>query len=91
MILCLLGKIVSYLFYSKRPAEVNSWIDPNHISSQRTRKKRRVRKNTEAQVNFVEFLRAPFLRTSPVAASEDEHDESKLLHMTSSRLNKCYL
>ena len=30
------------------------------------------------------------LRTSLVAASEDEHDETKLLHMTS-QLNKCYL
>ena len=40
---------------------------------------------------FVEFLRTPFLKTSPVAASEDEHDETtQLLHMTS-RLSICYL
>ena len=50
-------------------------------------------KNIQAQVfsvNFTEFSRTPFLRTSPVAASEDELDETELLHMTS-RLNKCYL
>ena len=41
-------------------------------------------------VNFAEVLRATFLRTPPVAASEDEHDETKLPHITS-RLNKCYL
>ena len=41
-------------------------------------------------VNFAKFLRTPLLRTSPVTASEDEYDETKLLHMTY-RLNKCYL
>ena len=34
-------------------------------------------------VNFFEFLRTPFLRTSPVVAFEDEHEETKLQHMTS--------
>ena len=28
-------------------------------------------------MNFDEFLRAPFLRTSMVAASEDEHDQNQ--------------
>ena len=75
MFLCLLSEVVSYLFYSKRPTEVNWWIHPNHICPQRTRIKRRARKKTQAQVFSVNF--AEFLRTSPVAASEDEHDETK--------------
>ena len=65
MFLCLLGEVVSYLFYSKRPMEVNWWILPNHISPQRTTKKRRTRKNTQAQVfsvNSAEFLRTPFFK-----------------------------
>ena len=33
---------------------------------------------------------AKFLRTPPVAASEDEDDETKVLHITS-RLNNCDL
>ena len=41
-------------------------------------------------VNFVEFLRTLFLTKSLVAASEDEPDETKLLHMIF-RMNKCYL
>ena len=41
-------------------------------------------------VTFVEFLRYLFIRTLTVTASEDEHDETKLLHMTSG-LNKFYL
>ena len=56
-------------------------------------KKRRARKKIQEQVfsvNFAELLRAPFLITSLMAASEDEHDETKLLHMTS-QLNKFYL
>ena len=81
MFLCLLGEVVSYLFYSKRPTEVNWWIHPNHISPQRTRKKRRARKKIQAQVFSVNL--AEFLRTPPVAASEVEYDETKLLHMTS--------
>ena len=32
-------------------------------------------------VNFVKCLRIHFLRTSPVTASEDEHDKTKLLDM----------
>ena len=65
MFLCLLGEVVSYLFYSKRPTEVTWWIHPNHISPQRTRKKRRTRKNAQVQVfsvNFAEFLRTPFFK-----------------------------
>ena len=65
MFLCLFGEVVSYLFYSKRPTENNWWIPPNHISPPRTRKKRRARKNTQAQVfsvNFTEFLRTPFFK-----------------------------
>ena len=61
MFLCLLGEVVSYLFYSKRPTEVN-WCNFNRVSLQRTRKKRRVRKNTQAQVSFAEFLRTPFFK-----------------------------
>ena len=41
-------------------------------------------------VDFAKFLRTTFLRISSLAASEDEHDKTKLLHMKS-RLNKCYL
>ena len=41
-------------------------------------------------VDFAKFLRAPVLRISSLAASEDEHDKTRLLHMKS-RLNKCYL
>ena len=40
--------------------------------------------------NFVEFFITLFLKTLTVAASEDEHDKIKQLHMTSC-LNKCYL
>ena len=88
MFLCLLGEVVSYLFYSKWPMEVNWWIYPNHISPKHTREKRRAKKKIQTQVfsvNFAEFLRTPFLKTSLVAASE-----TKLLHMTS-QLNKCCL
>ena len=89
--LCLLGEVLSYLFYSKRPEEVNWWTHANHIFPKRTRKKRRARKKIQAQMLFVNFAeKNTFLRTSPVAASEDKHDETELLHMTS-RLNKCYL
>ena len=35
-------------------------------------------------------FRTRSLRTTPIAASKDEHDETKQLHMTS-RLNNCYL
>ena len=65
MFLCLLSKVVSYLFYNKRPTEVNWWIHPNHISPQRTRKKRKAKKKTQAQVfssNFTKFLRTPFYK-----------------------------
>ena len=41
-------------------------------------------------VNFADSAEQLFLRTPLVAASEDEHDETKLLHMTS-RLSTCYL
>ena len=34
-------------------------------------------------LNFAKFLRTPFLRTSPVVASEDEHGETKLLYIKS--------
>ena len=40
--------------------------------------------------DFAEFLRTFFERTLRVAASEDEHDETKLSNQTS-RLDKCYL
>ena len=46
----------------------------------------RARKKIQAQVfsvDFAEFLRTPFLRASLVAASEDEHNETKLLHVAS--------
>ena len=64
------------------------YFTANSLSPQET--KERARKETSARcfhVNFEEFLRTPFLRTITVAASEDEHDETKLLHMTS-QLNK---
>ena len=50
------------------------------------------RKKIQARVfpvNFAGFLGTPFLRTSPVAASEDGYDETKLLHIML-RFNKCY-
>ena len=31
MLLCLLSKVVSYFFYSKRPTEFYRWIHANHI------------------------------------------------------------
>ena len=54
--------------------------------------KKKSKEKIQAQVfsvDFAEFLRTLFLRTSSVAASEDEHEETKLLHMTS-QLDKCY-
>ena len=33
-------------------------------------------------MNYAKFLRTPFLRTPAVAASENEHDKTKLLHTT---------
>ena len=41
-------------------------------------------------VNFVKFLRTPFLRTPLVADSEDEHNETKQLDMAS-QLNNCMI
>ena len=59
-----------------------------------TRNKKKSRKRDSSTVVFILFLRNfkehLFLRTLKVAASADEHDETKLLHMTS-RLNKCLL
>ena len=41
-------------------------------------------------VNFAIFVRSFFfLRTPPVALSEDEHEETKLMDITF-RLNNCY-
>ena len=54
------------------------------------KKSKKIDSSTGVFCEFAEFLRTPFSRTSPVAGSEDEHDETKLLHMTP-RLNKCYL
>ena len=62
MFLCLLGKVVGYLFYSKWPREVNWWIYPNHIPHNAQGKKRRATKNTQAwvfSVNFAEFCLSP--------------------------------
>ena len=91
MFFCLLGEVVSYLFYKKWPTEVNRWRHLNHISSQGT--KRRMEKVTPAKVfslYFAEFSRTLFLETLAVAPSEDKHEENNLLHIAS-RLNKCYL
>ena len=59
-----------------------------------TRKKKKSRKKDSSTVvfqlilwNFKEHI---FLRTLTMTVSEDEHGETKLLHMIS-RLNKCYL
>ena len=93
MFLCLLGEIVSYLFYSKRPTmKVNWWIHLKRISPQGTKRRAKKRDSIRSGVffvNFAEFLRKTFLRTVRVAASEDVQDETKLLHMTS-WLNKHY-
>ena len=90
MFLCLLGEIVSYLFYSKRPTtKVNWWIHLKRICPQGTKRRAKNRDSIRSVfffVNFAEFLRKTFLRTVRVAASEDE---TKLLHMTS-WLNKHY-
>ena len=86
MFLCLLGEVASYLFYSKRPAEVKSWINPSHISPQGTKRSAGKRlQHRYRPVNFAEFLRTP-----PLTASEDEHGETKQLHNTS-QLNDCFL
>ena len=83
--------IYTYLFDSKRSTEVNWRIYSNHITPQGTKEEQeKSLQHICFPVNFAEFLRISFLRTPPVAASEDEHDETKLLHITS-RLNKCYL
>ena len=72
-------------------------MDPSHpyfsITQKEKKKGKKKKKKIQAQVfpvNFAGFLRTPFLRTSPVAASEYEHDETKLLYITS-RLDKCYI
>ena len=85
---CLLDEVVNYLFYSKRPPKLTDGSILNIFPHNTQGKNRRARKETPAQVfsmNFAEILRAP-----PVAASEDENNEIKLLHMAS-RLSKCYL
>ena len=92
MFLCLLGEIVSYLFYSKRPTtEVNWWIHLKRICPQGTKRRAKKRDSIRSAffVNFAEFLRKFFLRTVRVAVSEDVQDETKLLHMAS-WLNKHY-
>ena len=61
--------------------EVNQWIYLNHISPKGTK-----RKECPAHVFFLwilqNFQEQIFLRTPPVAVSEDEHDENKLQHIT---------
>ena len=90
MFLCLLDEVVSYLFYSKRSTEVYWWIHANHLSPQRT--KRRGGRDWSTGVflwilqNFWDHFS---LWTPLVAASDNEHNETKQLHMTS-RLNNCY-
>ena len=54
-----------------------------HIEEKKNKKKY---SSTGVSVNFLEFLRAPFLRRSLVTASEDD-DETKLLDMTSRLTN----
>ena len=61
--------IQAYLFYRKQP------IDKRN-------KKKGVSSTYVFSVNFTEFPRTIFLRTPPVAVSEDEHDENKLQHIT---------
>ena len=51
-----------------------------------TRNKKKSKKSLQYRcfpVNFAEFWKTIFLRTTPVAVSEDEHDETNLLHITS--------
>ena len=92
MFLCFLSEVVKYLFYYKRPTtKVNWWVHLKHIPHQEQKKEREKRLQHRCfRVNFAKFLRTLFLRTLTVAASEDEQDETKLLHMTF-RLNKRYL
>ena len=69
-------------------------MDPSQPYFPITQKeKKKSKKKDSSTAVFCELypsLRTPFLITSPVAASEDEHDETKLLQMTS-RLSICYL
>ena len=53
---CLFGEVVSYLFYSKQPTEVNWWIHPNYIFPQGT--KRRVEKRDSSTGVFLWILRS---------------------------------
>ena len=54
-----------YLFYSKRPTEVNWWMYLNHISPQGTKEEQE--KSPQHRCfpeNFAEFLRTTFLKNT---------------------------
>ena len=81
---------VNYLFHSKLLTEANWWIQPYfHKRNKKKSGEKRLQRSCFT-VNFTKFLRTLFLRTLTVAASEDENDDTKVLHMTS-RLNECYI
>ena len=83
ILVCFLGEVVSYLFYSKWPTEVmpsQTCFPTTHKNKKKSKKKD---SRTGVFCKFCRIFKNAFLRTSPVAASEDEHDETKILHMTS--------
>ena len=65
MFLCLLVEVVSYLFYSKRPPEIKSWINPSRISPQGTKRSAGKRlQHRYRPVNFAEFLRTHLFKNT---------------------------
>ena len=65
MFLCLLGEVVSYLFYSKRPTEIKLWISPRHISPQGTKRSAGKRlQHKYRPVNVAEFLRTHLFKNT---------------------------
>ena len=91
MLLCLLGKVISYLglFIIQQTAH-NGSIPIIFLHKEQKEEQEKSLQHRCFLVNFAEFSRTTFFRTSPIAVSEDKHDEIKLLHITSP-LNKCYI
>ena len=79
-----MGEVVSY-FTANGQWKLNDISIPTMFPHMHKEKKKR-KKNDSSSRKMIQA----FLKTSLVAVSENEHAETKLLHMTS-RLNKCYL
>ena len=89
MLLCFLGKLLAIYFTANGlPRKLTDGSISTIIPHKEQKEEREKRLQHGCfLVNFAEFLRTPFLRTTTMAASEDEHDETKLLQLHRDRTN----